>query len=543
MFFNKMALIILLCTALMSAGKDLSAQAQYAYAIYFTDKNETTFQLNQPQQYLSTYAINRRVNQQITIDSSDLPVNAIYIDSVLNHTNSIFHNQSKWLNCTVILTTDTSKINDIRQFDFVQTVTKIGYFNLPLHNITPIEPSQPKTINVVQHTSDFDENYYGKAWQQIALTGGQILHQYGMEGQNMIIGVIDAGFKGVDTIEAFQHLFADNKIIDQYNFNRNTNNIYIDGQHGTQVLSTMAAFAPGKIVGTAPKATYALYYTEHSNSEQPIELYNLVAALERADSVGCQVINISLGYNEFDNPSDDFTYGDLNGSTTVAAKGVNYAFNKGIACIVASGNEGNSSWKHILTPADAIGALTVGSVDEHLNPSHFTGLGFTNTSKPDVAGMGSEAAIVKNDGTVVRSFGTSFATPIIAGLVACYMQAFPSQKNNEVYEYIKSIGHLGISGFNNAIGTGVPNFSNVMSNQHYDNASMLIYPNPAIDKIYIHNSTHALNYNIYNASGILMKNGTIDHLSFINIESLSAGIYMLQLSDGTLSHTKIFIKN
>src|SRR5690606_32836887 len=178
------------------------------YAIYFTDKNETTFQLNQPQQYLSTYAINRRVNQQITIDSSDLPVNAIYIDSVLNHTNSIFHNQSKWLNCTVILTTDTSKINEVRQFDFVQTVTKIGYFNLQLHNITPIVPSQPKTINVVQHTSDFDENYYGKAWQQIALTGGQILHQYGMEGQNMIIGVIDAGFKGVDTIEAFQHLFA-----------------------------------------------------------------------------------------------------------------------------------------------------------------------------------------------------------------------------------------------------------------------------------------------------------------------------------------------
>lgn len=541
-FYNKCSLLILIMTIYCCLAV---AQSQTAYAIYFKNKNNSNFSLQQPEQFLSLRAIDRRNKQLIDIDSTDLPVSQIYIDSILNNTTSVLHLKSKWLNCMVILATDSQNLAAIAQWSFVQHIQKVGYFNFPLHQISPVQNRQSSPTLPTHSATAFGKEHYGEAWEQIALSTGQVFHHNGLEGQDIYIAVIDAGFKGVDTIAAFQHLFNNNKIIDQYNFNRNNQQVFIDGQHGTQVLSTMAGFAPGELVGTAPKASYALYYTEHNNTEQPIELYNLTAALERADSVGCQLANISLGYNEFDNVQDNLSYADLNGTTTVAAQAVNHAFQKGLGCIVSAGNEGNSSWKHILTPADAPGALTVGSVDPQLFPSHFTGLGFTNTSKPDIAAMGSEAAIIKNDGTIVRSFGTSFATPIITGMIACYLQAYPNYKIEDVFAYVKSIGHLGTGGFNNTIGTGVPNFKNAMSTDIIHNTTVQIYPNPASHQLNIlipHTIRSTMRYSLFNMSGLLLRNQEHTLTEPIDITNLPAGIYTIYCSWDQNIAKQIFIK-
>ena len=66
------------------------------------------------------------------------------------------------------------------------------------------------------------------------------------------------------------------------------------------------------------------------------------------------------------------------------------------------------------------------------------------------------------------------------------------------------------------------------------NADVSIYPNPANDKVYINvkNSTEKLDVNIYDIWGKLIQSDKLSDSGFINIEGLTQGIYMLQLSKG-----------
>ena len=68
------------------------------YWIGFKDKSNTIYDLNNPAQFLSQRAIQRRINQNIAIDSTDLPVSSIYIDSVIQSGNLKLWMTSKWFN-------------------------------------------------------------------------------------------------------------------------------------------------------------------------------------------------------------------------------------------------------------------------------------------------------------------------------------------------------------------------------------------------------------------------------------------------------------
>ena len=57
--------------------------SQHQYAVMFTDKNNSPYSINNPQQYLSQKAIDRRIKNGISITQEDLPVNQNYIDSVI----------------------------------------------------------------------------------------------------------------------------------------------------------------------------------------------------------------------------------------------------------------------------------------------------------------------------------------------------------------------------------------------------------------------------------------------------------------------------
>ncbi len=523
----------------------LNAQSQIAYAVFFTDKNNTAYSLTQPSAYLSTTSIDRRLHQQISIDSADLPIVDEYRDSVLSYTNAVLHLQSKWFNAIVILVNDTTNIPDLINFNFIKEVRKIASYTSPIHaivnNAPVVSSGKPKP-----KPTQFDANYYGQAWNQIEIANGQTLHAQGYEGEGIHIAVIDCGFKGVDTIEAFSHLFSEHQLVDQYNFVRNNQNIFSEDQHGTQVLSTLAAYAPQSFVGTAPKAQYSLYHTEEPNKEQMIELYNFIAAAERADSVGVDIITASLGYNTFDLTSDDFTYADLDGNTTIIAKAVNMAFDKGIFCVVSAGNEGNTTWKYILTPADAKNAFTVGAVTHSKLPSNFTGWGFDLSSKPDVAGLGSQVGIINASGGLAISYGTSFSTPAIAGLIACYFQATQPTNLPYVHQFIKSLGHLGIQGFNHEIGTGIPDFGNALSIAKYLKYSISIYPNPCKNNLFINHGLllQHTQYIVVNMLGQVMLTGTLqaaEHI--INTATLQRGNYLLHIYNAQISESIPFIKD
>lgn len=466
----------------MCIGQSSYAQTtQYAFRTYLNNKDSTHFSLNQPEQFLSQRSIERRIKYNIPIDSSDLPVCQDYLDGILSITGGVFHCRSKWQNSIVILLSDSNKIHLIDNLSFVKNSKLVAVYpnGLP-------KPART-TPQAEEKPTGFNRDYYGAAWKQISLCNGQFLHQNGATGKGVLIALIDAGFDGMHNGSAFDSLINNGRLIDRWNFVEDTILDNNEGSHGTDVLSCMAANLPDTFVGVAPNATYALYTSEDLHSEQPIEEDNWVAAAERADSLGADIITTSLGYNTFDPPFPDEVYSHFDGHSTFIAQGANIAFSKGILVFASAGNEGVTPWHYILTPGDADSAVTVGAVDSNNIPSSLSSFGpnASNQIKPDVVAMGVETAIINQGGNIERNTGTSFATPIIAGLSACLMQVdttiSPTQLKHLILFSSDFYDHP-----NNHRGYGLPDFSKAYNSltdigtvaENGGNLKVLIYPNP-----------------------------------------------------------------
>lgn len=431
----------------------ISAQPQYGFRISFTDKGGTTHSLSNPLAFLSQRAIDRRTVQNIIIDSTDLPVSPAYMDSVLTLTGGKVHMTSKWFNYTVLLLNDSSKIQDITGKPFIKSIEYMAYYATGLHKGT-------KTTNEATAKVTGSSAYYGATYNQSALVNGDYLHDIGWKGKGKLIAVFDEGFSGVNGAPAFDSMMSSGRLKDQYNFAQASTNVFTNGQHGTTSLSTMAGNLPGTYVGSAPEADYALYITEIVGTEQVIEMDNIVAASERADSAGADVITISVGYDRFTHPVPfSLTYADIDGKTTIATKGVNMATTKGILTVVSAGNEGGGSWNYILAPADADSAITVGSVGLDKVPASNSSYGPNSlgTIKPNVCMPGAPAVVITTSTTPSFSNGTSFATPQLAGWAACLMQASGNFTPYQIRTAIEKSAHRyddpGVQ-----LGYGVPNF-------------------------------------------------------------------------------------
>jgi subtilisin family serine protease len=218
---------------------------------------------------------------------------------------------------------------------------------------------------------------------------------------------------------------------------------------------------------------------------------NLVAGMERADSIGADVITISLGYNTFSIGSlnADLSLSDIDGKSTIAAMGANVATQKGMLVVASAGNEGGTSWNKILTPGDADSALTCGSVD--INKVHAStsgnGPNAAGILKPDVCMMGAPGIVLNNAGTTSSVGGTSIATPQLAGLAACLWGTKPNATPYQLRKAIRESAHIASSP-NNSLGYGVPNFANAsLFDVPICTAPYIIYcfPNPFSDKVIV----------------------------------------------------------
>lgn len=435
------------------------SKAQFnRYLISFNDKAGTSFSLSNPDQFLSQRAIERRTRYNISIDSTDLPVNANYIESVRSAGNVTILNVSKWLNQISIFTTDVAALSAINNLPFVKSTLPIAsrisnnFFNiLPDDNFTVASLINPNKVtgNTYQ---------YGVSGAQVRIHNGQFLHNHGFRGENMQLAVLDAGFYHYDVLPTFDSARNNNQILGTWDFVDREESVSEDDSHGMHCLSTIAANMPGTFVGTAPKTSFYLFRTEDVSSEYPIEEHNLVVAAERADSLGVDLCSVSLGYTEFSDPTFDYTYNDMNGNTTISAKGVDLAAKKGMLMVIAAGNEGSGTWHYISTPADADSCLTIGAVDTIKRVASFSSYGPSSDGriKPDVAAVGRNA-VVANSITGLPSYGsgTSYACPNMAGITTCLWQAFPEASNMQIINTLQKSGNI-YSNPNDRIGYGIP---------------------------------------------------------------------------------------
>lgn len=427
------------------------ATSNFKYWVEFADKNNSIFSLDNPSHFLSQRAIERRNNQGIAIDSTDLPVNDFYIDSVVQKGVRLL-TCSKWHNGITISVSDTSCVSQIAALPFVKRIEMTYIPNYKKKSKVDVNNYPAKKVGAAN-------DGYGNAYAQINMHNGDWLHQAGYKGEGIVIAVMDAGFLNVNVLTVFKQAFNNAQLLGTKDFVQPNSDIFKTHYHGSHVLSVMAAYDYNSFIGTAPDASYWLFRTEDSESEFPVEADNLVAAIEYADSVGVDIITASLGYYNFDNPVMSFTYANMNGKICRASVAETMAARKGILVVNSAGNEGANPWRYITAPADADSVLTVGSVNTNLERSPFSAWGPTADGriKPTVSALGTNVAVINTEGNTATNSGTSLACPIIAGLAACLWQALPHLTNMELYDLIVKHGNLNQKP-NFELGYGIPDF-------------------------------------------------------------------------------------
>jgi hypothetical protein len=300
------------------------------------------------------------------------------------------------------------------------------------------------------------------------------------------------------------------------------------------------------MVGTAPKADYWLLRSEedYSNNhiENLIEEYNWVSAAEFADSVGADIINSSLGYTIFDDPSHDHTYEDMDGNTTPITIGADLAVSKGMIVVNSAGNAGTSPWFYIGAPADGDSVFSIGAVDGGGNFASFSSNGptYDGRIKPNVVAQGSGSAIIDpGNGSVTFGSGTSFSSPITAGMVACLWQANPNKRNTEIMEAIESSGSLANEP-NNQMGWGIPDYvlaHSILTVIYYSfepAKGMDVFPNPFASELNISFEEDNISINrieLTDVSGKLVFEKDIDQSKStrLQLNGSAPGFYLLKV--------------
>ena len=289
--------------------------------------------------------------------------------------------------------------------------------------------------------------YYG---DYVTALNPAYLEELGLDGTGVIAGVIDAGFIDVDSGAAYQHIVSDNRILGFKDFIETRKDFFekvTDGDiHGANVLAYFGGYNPEtkQRIGLGTGASFYLARTENAAIEHLVEEDDLVEALEWMHSKGVRVVNISLGYSEFDDTTENHTVADMNGKTTKAAIAAQIAVDKGMVVVCSAGNSGAREWRYISTPSDAEGVISVGATKkDDLSKEPYSSIGpeFNPYIKPDIS--------------TYSNRGTSYSSPEIAGLVACMLQKKPSLTPQEVKEALAIAGHMNPLP-NNFVGYGVP---------------------------------------------------------------------------------------
>ena len=434
------------CLFVLSMGQ-ASAEKVYKYRVSLKDKVGTTCSIDKPEEFLSERAIERRNRQQLPIDETDLPVSGKYVDE-LKATGARLVTTSKWNNTVVLEVSDTLLMEDISKKSFVTGVKKVWV------SLDSIPPRNMKRKKEVKNKVEKTDCHYGNALRQIEIHGGDSLHTAGFAGKGMHVAVIDAGFYNADEIKFFRKM----DLLGTRDFVNPNSDIYAENAHGLMVLSCMAANLPKVFVGTAPEASYWLLRSEDNDSEQPIEEDYWAAAIEFADSVGVDVVNTSLGYYEFDEGFPAYRYRDLDGHYSLMSHSASLAADKGVVVVCSAGNSGDDPWKKVTPPGDSENVLTVGAINKNLVNARFSSIGNSADGriKPDVMAVGVSSVVTGTDGSVSKGNGTSFASPIMCGIVTCFWQACPWLTAKEVIEAVRQVGDR-VDYPDNIYGYGVPN--------------------------------------------------------------------------------------
>lgn len=518
---------------------------QGKYLVLLNDKANSPYSVNKPEQFLSQRSILRRQKQNIPVRERDLPVNPAYITQLQQAGAKIWF-PSRWLNAVLVEATDAT-LATIQKLPFVKGLD----FSRSLSSRRISAEATLTTISKLAKVEQ-DSLAYGDSKFQVEQIGVDNMHRQGYHGEGMLIAVLDAGFRNANQVSFLKPLFSESRVLATYNFVRKETSVYEGDDHGLQALSAIAATTDNQLYGTAYKASFVLLCTEIGNSESRLEEANWLFGAEYADSVGVDVISSSLGYSTFDDASTSYTYQDMDGKTALSSRAAQIATETGMVVVVAAGNEGNKPWRYITAPSDAVSVLAIGAVTQTGQRASFSSFGPSPDGrvKPDLVARGQGVVLGLASGLIGTGNGTSFATPLVAGLAAGFWQAHPQLTAAQVTASLRRSGNQ-YSTPNDELGYGIPNFERA-SALAATYSQLLVYPNPFSEteplavqwgEIAANTPIEATLINL--AGRVLWRNSaTYSGLTTFVLPNLnlSAGLYFLTLVSGDKKRTVKVIK-
>jgi subtilisin family serine protease len=273
-----------------------------------------------------------------------------------------------------------------------------------------------------------------------------------------------------------------------------------------------------------------------------------VEAAEKADSLGVDIINTSLGYFEFDNAAYSHTYSEMNGTTAFISRGAEIAFSRGMIVVASAGNEGGTLNPHIGAPADAVSVLAIGAVNSSETRASFSSIGpsYDQRVKPDVMAQGVSTVLSNQFGAIVTANGTSFSGPVMAGMVASFWQAFPTKTNKEIRALIIESADR-YTAPTAQYGYGIPDFSLALTLSVKDLANnyFVVYPNPTSDYISVRfpesfNKGTVVFYTVLGQK--VLEREVSSPVDTFSLKSLSNGIYIYKIESEAFSKSGKIIK-
>ena len=414
----------------VTAGMSASAQQTQRYWITLRDRGShtTLSKLNAQDLGISEHALWRRAKvlpPDRLIDELDLPVDQSYLDQ-LRASGVTIRSTSRWFNAVSAELTPDQQAT-VASLPCVASVGPVAVFirRDPQGTTTRADV----TPSLQKGASSTDLNY-GPSLTQLTNIKVVDVHNLGINGSGVVIGMLDDGFNNHTVHPALKNI----KVIAEHDFVQGDSNTSVapgeyssQGFHGETTLSTIGGYDSGKLIGVAYGASFILAKTEVDSTETRVEEDYWVSGLEWEERLGAEIVTSSLGYNIFDDGTR-YTFQNMDGRTATTSKAARIAARKGVLVVNAMGNEYHSQPGTLIVPADADSIISVGAVYSDGTIAGFSSVGPTSDgrTKPEVMAQGVNVYVASGTGNYGSSSGTSYATPLTAGVAALVLSAHPT---------------------------------------------------------------------------------------------------------------------
>lgn len=251
-------------------------------------------------------------------------------------------------------------------------------------------------------------------------------------GQGITAAVLDTGI--------ILHPDFDRRIVEFKDFVNYKNEIYDDSGHGTHVAGILGGsgmLSNGTYAGMAPEVNLVIakVLDKDGNGSVTAVLNGIEWIMELMQKQMIHIVNISVGTHPGLDTEEE----------RKLIRGVEMLWDMGVTVVVSAGNYGPGE-RTVAAPGSSRKVITVGAVDlperngVRRGRWDYSGRGPADgcVVKPDLVAPGTYITSCNGEYTnrwkrpYTEKSGTSMATPLVSGALACLLSKYPDMTNVEV---------------------------------------------------------------------------------------------------------------